>query len=166
MNYNLDFATDTGLNFKHFLHFPQVTISYHQQHIVPSVSDLKLSDSYKKPAVPFDVTEKNWGQRTGVGLHSYGFFTQRTKPPEHKPHFLLKVIKCKHTSAKSLRSKLEALLFYYSSLHPLSLMTETWKQLSLPLVRVIESPAVIPSFFSDSKLYPKGKYVMLVGLTW
>ena len=45
------------------------------------------------------------------------------------------------------------------------MMTETWKQLSLPLVRVIESPAVIPSFFSDSKLYPKGKYVMLVGLT-
>lgn len=34
VNYNLDFATDTGLNFKHFLHFPQVTISYHQQHIV------------------------------------------------------------------------------------------------------------------------------------
>lgn len=45
-------------------------------------------------------------------------------------------------------------------------MSEIWKQLSLPLVRVIESPAVIPSFFSDSKLYPKGKYVMLAGLIW
>lgn len=43
-------------------------------------------------------------------------------------------------------------------------MSEIWKQLSLPLVRVIENPAVIRSFFSDSKLYPKGKYVMLAGL--
>lgn len=59
LNYNLDFPTDSGLNFKYFLLFPQVTISYHWQHIVLSVSDLKLSDSYKSPAVPTDVTEKN-----------------------------------------------------------------------------------------------------------
>lgn len=58
----LDISTDSGLNFKYFPSF-----SESNRHLPPaahsSVLDLKLSGSYKNPAVPFDVTEngaKDW----------------------------------------------------------------------------------------------------------
>lgn len=71
------FSSWFWIEFKHFRHFPQATISYHQEHTVFSVLNLKLSDSYKNPAVPFAVTEKIWGQRTGIGLYTHSGSSHR-----------------------------------------------------------------------------------------